>query len=273
MARSYTGPEIQEQAHLRAGPRRIVSAPVILLIGFILFMALFSGSGSAQIFTNPHGGFSSGTQLCAICHAQHEAPGSKLVRSALEATLCFTCHNGTGSNLNIELEMNVNPATNAMHPIQVNLANNNGTYSYTANTTAGIAPPGPYACSQCHNPHGDNGNGRLLRNRYDTSIYVPYGNSPDPYGSCWACHSASSIVNDTVFFNRHMSHIVNDQASCTACHYSPHGIAASELVRFNPFFVTISTAANAGPAYMDGGNHTGTCTLTCHGVDHNNLLY
>jgi len=274
MARSYTGPEIRGQAHLSVGLRRILPAPVILLIGFFLFTALFGGSAAAQTFINPHGGFSSSTQLCEICHAPHEAPGSKLVRGTPEAALCFTCHNGTGSNFNVEIQMNLNPATSSMHPIHVNLANNSGSYSYTINTTtAGVAPPGPYECSQCHNPHGDKGFGRLLRNRYDTSAYVAYGDPPDPYTACWTCHNASSVVNDTTYFNRHRSHIVNNQAPCTACHYSPHGIAASELVRFNPFFVTSSVAANAGPAFMDGGNHTGTCTLTCHGVDHNNLSY
>ena len=273
MVVSLVGEKTDNWHCLRAILTRILLAPVFLLIALSLYAAPLTGSAAAQTYVNPHGGFSSSTQLCQLCHAPHETPGDKLIRGTPESALCFTCHNGTGSNYNIETELNQNPATTAMHPIMVNLPNNNSLYNYTPNTTAGIAPLGPYACTQCHNPHGDNGYGRLLRNTYNTSAYVSYTTTPDPYQACWSCHSASAVVNDTVYFNRHNSHIVTHQAPCTACHYSPHGAPSTELVRFNPSFVTPSLAANAGPGFTDGGNHTGTCTLSCHGADHNNVTY
>lgn len=273
MAASCFGPEKQGQTRLKMVLTRILAAPGLIFIVSLFYAALLSGTASAQTYTNPHGGFSNSTQLCQICHAPHDAPGASLVRGTPEAALCFTCHNGTGSNYNIEIQMNQNPATYAMHPIHVGLANNNGSYNYVPNTTAGIAPVSPYGCSQCHNPHGEYGYGRLLRNQYDTAEYVPYTTSPDPYTACWTCHNSSTVVNDTTFFNRHNSHIVNYQAPCTACHFSPHGAPATELVRFNPGFVTKSLSADAGPTYMDGGDRTGGCTLTCHGRDHNNFSY
>ena len=273
MVACFFGPKSDKRSRIRVVLLRFFAAPRLLIIALSLHAASFTGAAAAQTYVNPHGGFSSSTQLCKICHAQHEAPGGKLLRGTPESALCFTCHNGTGSNYNIETELNQNPATFAMHPIFVNLPNNSGMYNYTPNTTAGIAPLGPYACTQCHNPHGDNGYGRLLRNTYNTSAYVTYSASPDPYQACWSCHSATAIVNDTVYFSRHNSHIVSHQAPCTACHYSPHGAPSTELVKFNPAFVTPSVLANAGPSYVDGGNHTGTCTLSCHGADNNNVTY
>ena len=268
----FFGPESDRRPHFRAVLLRLLAAPAFLIIVLSLFAASLTGTAVAQTYLNPHGGFSSSTQLCQICHSQHEAPGNKLVRGNPESALCFTCHNGTGSNYDIQTELNLNPSIYAMHPINVNLPNNNGQYNYVPNTTAG-APLGPYACTQCHNPHGDNGFGKLLRNVYNTSAYVTYPAGPDPYTACWSCHNSNAIVNDTVNFPRHNSHIVTHQAPCTACHYSPHGAPTTELVRFNPAFVTPSVAANAGPSFLDTGNHTGSCTLSCHGADHNNVIY
>jgi len=274
MVASCIGAESHEQAEFRSALARVLKAPgLIIFIVVLFYVVLFNGTAVAQTYTNPHGGFSNSTQLCQICHAQHDAAGSKLIQRTSESALCFTCHNGTGSNLNIETQLNQNPAIYAMHPIRVDLANNNGSYNYVPVTTAGIAPPGPYECSQCHNPHGEAGFGRLLRNHYETADYVTYSDSPNPYAACWACHSSVSVVNDNTYFNRHNSHIVSNQAPCTACHFSPHGVPADDLVRFNPRFVTKSIAADSGPTYTDGGNHTGSCTLSCHGHDHNNSHY
>lgn len=169
--------------------------------------------------------------------------------------------------------MNLNPANNAMHPIRVNLPNNPGSYSYTPRSTAGIAPPGPYDCSQCHNPHGNTVYTRLLRSRYETSEYVTYGGTPNTYALCWTCHDSTKIVaNHDQYFKRHSTHIVNAQASCTLCHYSPHGIAHSELIKFNPAFVG-PNSRGVGPIFVDQGDHRGNCSLMCHTEDHREENY
>lgn len=190
-----------------------------------------------------------------------------------ESALCFTCHNGTGSNFDIHVQMNQDPSTNAMHPVNVILPGNPGNYTYNINTTAGIAPPGPYNCSQCHNPHGSSGSPWLLRGSYSIDEYVTYSTSPDPYSTCWRCHNSTMIVNDVTYFPKHNRHIVELQAPCTTCHYSPHGASHSELVKFNPMYVGASASAGAGPAFADAGANSGSCTLTCHGADHNNFSY
>jgi predicted CXXCH cytochrome family protein len=47
----------------------------------------------------PHGGYTTGTQKCQVCHTIHGAQGDGLLLSAatIEET-CFTCHDGTGGS-------------------------------------------------------------------------------------------------------------------------------------------------------------------------------
>ena len=249
-----------------------VIARIALIGGAVFLTGFMADEVTGQSLTDPHGVFSEDTRYCLLCHAMHQAPGDKLQRLMPEAAVCFTCHNGSGSNYNTQAQMNLDPANNAMHPIMVDLPQNQGEYNYTSNTTAGIAPPGSYACSQCHNPHGETGFVSHLKANYLVNEYVTYTGSPDPYAACWSCHSASIIVNDETFFTKHREHVIGEQSSCTACHYSPHGVAHTELVKFNPSFVTRSSS-NQGPVFLDGGVNKGSCTLACHGVDHNNWNY
>jgi hypothetical protein len=47
----------------------------------------------------------------------------------------------------------------------------------------------------------------------------------------------------------------------------------NHLVNFNTTYVTKSVSRNAGPTFTDTGTGRGSCTLTCHGKDHNPLSY
>ena len=169
--------------------------------------------------------------------------------------------------------MNMDPAVYAMHPIVVSLANNRGTYNHVPNTNTVVAPSGPYNCSQCHNPHGGEGFGKLLRASYDTSEYVQYSSAVNPYNACWSCHDAQKIVNDTTFFKKHKMHIIDKKSPCSACHDSPHGVPYTEMARFDGMYVTKSNSSNSGPSFTDNGNNRGSCTLTCHGQDHKAASY
>lgn len=46
----------------------------------------------------PHGGYTTGTQKCQICHSMHDAPdvSTTLLPEETVAATCFTCHDGTG---------------------------------------------------------------------------------------------------------------------------------------------------------------------------------
>lgn len=228
----------------------------------------------AQVYdTGPHEFYTDDTGYCLLCHDVHGAPGEKLLSTSIESEVCFTCHNGTGSSYNTRAQLDIDPSKNSMHPIIVDLVRNAGIYQYTEpNTTAGIAPPGPYACSQCHDPHGASGFPWYLRAQYAVDEYVAYPADPEPYALCWTCHDAGKIVEDEVFFKQHKEHIVSYSSPCTACHYSPHGAPNAKLVNFNPAFVSPS-APNTKPIYTDQGPNSGSCTLSCHGKDHVNQEY
>ncbi|MBE0428795.1 MAG: hypothetical protein IBX61_02865 [Thermoleophilia bacterium] len=250
------------------------TALLAAILSVLAFSQIFWGADSAaQAVPGPHGNFSESTTYCLLCHAMHEAPGDKLGRLSPESEICFTCHNGTGSLYNVQAQMNLDPAENAMHPIDVNLAQNPGIYIYTAVTTAGIAPPGPYRCSECHEPYGESAFHRMLKAEYDANEHADYTSSPDPYALCWSCHDSLTITNDAELFREHQRHIVEFASPCSACHYSPHGAASTELVKFNDAFVTASISAGSGPVFVDLGDNQGSCTLTCHGADHNGVQY
>ena len=113
-------------------------------------------------FTSPHGPDTSlVSDTCAVCHRAHVAQGSGLLsEGAPQASMCFVCHDGTGSNLDTSAQY-----TDAAVP-----ANDPATRSYYRHD-AMTAPAAPSAhslaqddefggvenrhsvCADCHNSH------------------------------------------------------------------------------------------------------------------------
>ena len=92
------------------------------------------------------------------------------------------------------------------------------------------------------------------------------------YAQCYKCHSRTSILANQSF-RYHSKHIVDVRAACTTCHDS-HGVSGTpHLINFNTAYVTKSVRRNAGPTYTSTGLNRGSCTLTCHGEDHNPYNY
>jgi predicted CXXCH cytochrome family protein len=97
------------------------------------------------------------SDTCAICHRAHVAQGGVLLTSASpQSALCFTCHDGTGSNLNTKAQF-----TDVAVP--ANDAANRSYYRHdaTAATTHTLAQDNEFGgvsnrhseCGDCHNPH------------------------------------------------------------------------------------------------------------------------
>ncbi len=113
---------------------------------------------NAAPFTSPHTpDVSLVSDTCAICHRAHVAPGPNLLTSATpQSSLCFACHDGTGSSLNTKSQY-TDPAIPA---------NDSTTRSYyrhdaTVPTTHTLAMNNEFGgvsnrhseCGDCHNPH------------------------------------------------------------------------------------------------------------------------
>jgi hypothetical protein len=152
-------------------------------------------------------------------------------------------------------------------------------------------------CTSCHaddegpsrGPHGSSFP-PILKERYDTADFTP--ESYDNYALCYRCHERSSILSDASFARKtggttpsgggHSGHLAAG-APCSACH-DPHGVSPSgagiggntgshtHLLNFDTRIVQPRTG-NSYPVFRDAGIFTGSCTLVCHGVDHDNTSY
>ena len=161
-------------------------------------------------------------------------------------------------------------------------------------------------CTDCHNsdnnrefggngpngPHGSN-NDHILERQYLISQVTPgtyptggpgspitnlvqnlqpgdsrlQPNGNGPFAMCAKCHDLNSIMSDQSF-TRHSLHLTAG-ISCSACH-SAHGVpvgsanvSGERLVNFD---VNVVAPYNGVLSYSGG-----SCTLTCHTKDHNNI--
>lgn len=137
------------------------------------------------------------------------------------------------------------------------------------------------SCQDCHNdpdarqlggtsangPHGSRFEW-LLAARYETADFTI--ESPQAYALCYTCHDRNSLLGDESFA-LHRRHIVDAQTPCSACH-SPHGVSGSRTE--HDHLINFDTAIVSGRRqFVDTGRLSGSCTLTCHGVEHVNLTY
>ncbi len=157
-----------------------------------------------------------------------------------------------------------------------------------------IAPLGPLSqitCSDCHasetgagaggaGPRGPHGSSwpALLERRYVTDDQVP--ESAAAYALCYKCHDRERLLSspDSPFqtdagLPLHKLHVVDQRASCSACH-SAHGVsllagsptANAHLVDFDTSVVGATPAGQR--SYLSRGPRSGSCALTCHGSVH-----
>ncbi len=107
-------------------------------------------------FSSPHSGFTLATNTCALCHRAHTAVGNNVMTTATQSALCFSCHDGTGANSNIQSAY-TDPAVPANNPATSSF------YSHLPSATnvhtsgqedefAGVLNRHA-ECGDCHNPH------------------------------------------------------------------------------------------------------------------------
>jgi predicted CXXCH cytochrome family protein len=104
-----------------------------------------------------HGPYALASGRCGICHRAHTAQATNLVASSTQATLCFTCHDGTQASSNVKAQYAL------VRPANVNTATTREIYSHDTpppgqHTTASLDEFGTLSnrhseCADCHNPH------------------------------------------------------------------------------------------------------------------------
>lgn len=228
---------------------------------------------------------------CVDCHNPHAtkrlAPplqprGYKRRESTMEDIsfeyeLCFKCH-GLSANLpfnreNIQEKMRASSIS--YHPV---LAQGKGLdvpsllNPYTAQSLIN--------CTDCHGsdepgaprgPHGSIYEGLLVEN---FTLRDGSAESLSQYHLCYQCHSRKSIMNNESF-RYHAEHVSKASISCYSCH-DPHGsFDYTSLIRFNPLRsnINVSPSTSGRLEYRKTGKFAGECYLTCHGKDHDPLVY
>ena len=157
--------------------------------------------------TGPHGGYSTTTNKCSVCHMVHNAPaGVLLLPAATVKGTCEMCHDGTGgAGVYGVVAARLGPgAVKSAHSIDVTSAVPGGDAATGATSTAFFGGlTGALTCSDCHSPHAANVvapfTGDRARSTTDTVITTSRllrrmpttaTQTVDFYGSDWcgACH-------------------------------------------------------------------------------------
>jgi predicted CXXCH cytochrome family protein len=196
--------------------------------------------------------------------------GASISQVTYEYELCFRCHADTAKGparvnrqfpqLNTRLEFQNGGATNSFHPVVL---------AGRSSSVPSLKPPLTVAsmigCGDCHNSDSSANNGGSGPNGPHGSVYAPLlerslsladtGSNPGNSALCFKCHD---FVNTA--WPGHVAHM--EMTSCMTCH-DPHGSPNARLINFNPSIVVGSRS------YRAIGNNHGSCTLSCHGKDHN----
>lgn len=213
------------------------------------------------------------------------ASGAPIKRLANEYELCFRCHGDQppGQPARVErqyVELNTrlefSPSATSFHPVETTGKNPNVPSLIAPWTTASLV-----YCTDCHNSNSGPGAGGTGPKGPHGSAYVPLlerrleltdqqAENSAAYALCYKCHSRSSILADQSF-PTHRKHVVDAKTTCTTCHDSHGSARNSHLINFNTMYVTKS--ANGRLEYIANGTYRGSCSLSCHGKDHNALSY
>lgn len=245
---------------------------------------------------NPHSAAEvpTGTAL-TVSGSQREVSGLTIAGVSIDASvfkyeICLKCHGAlepttlgfsrNDSTRNIRLR--INPANPSFHPIAA--TGNNPTIT-------GLIPPytasSQIDCLDCHDnddwtdggsqPRGPHGSSfaPILARQYQSED--PVIESFNSYELCYECHDRNTLLLPGSGFP-HDTHVVNDQVSCAACH-DAHGS------RSHSFLVDFMTRTLAGADVvtppLGGGTIQfvptspghGSCSLNCHGHEHNPSTY
>ncbi len=242
---------------------------------------------------------------CVDCHNSHavsgfsvgDLPGSLRDTKGVSAQglavdginyeyeLCFRCHadsNYTAHNYvdrqfvenNTRIEFD--PSSRSFHPLE-NIGKNADVPSLIAPLTTLSA----IKCTDCHNSNAGPGNGGKGPNGPHGSAFSPLlernlsladdqSETLSTYALCYKCHDRNNILADRSF-PKHKEHISEEKSPCTACH-DPHGVKnVPHLINFDMNIV--SENSSGALSFQDNGRFHGSCSLKCHGEEHNNERY
>lgn len=230
--------------------------------------------------------------------------GAEVARSTYEYEVCFKCHGDNSGDVGFisrvvptaNKRLAFQSSNSSYHPV-VAIGRNLDIPSIPSSFEPSMTAADQIYCSTCHSddeggvrgPHGSTFT-PILRRRYETADRTP--ESLESYALCYQCHERSSILSDesfrrssrrtTVSGGGHSGHLAAG-APCSACH-DAHGVdnsssAANDtgshthLINFDTSIVQ-PAGGRTYPIFIDANQpFAGSCTLVCHGVEHDNASY
>ena len=224
--------------------------------------------------------------VCSDCHDAHYTvkaaawtPGGNQVKPignarhgpSPEHDLCYRCH-GTTANTGLDVQRLVRSANPSYHPVEAAGRNTDVPSLIQPYTAQSIV-----ACTDCHGsndangPRGPHGSTfePLLRANYRTDSGQT--ETTYAYALCYRCHNRTSILSETGSFRYHKKHIVDEKASCRACHNSHGSSQYSHLIDFDTTVVSPNSKRQLN--FRDLGSRRGSCSLRCHDEDHDDEPY
>lgn len=217
--------------------------------------------------------------------------GSVNPQAKYEYEVCLKCHGlaepTTPGILRQEttrnIRLKIGPSSRSHHPIALQ-----GNNLAIVGLQAGYTASSMISCIDCHNndqwtpsgttpsgPHGSRWE-PILAQEYETED--PFMESNASYALCYNCHNRSTLMSMTGRFP-HEKHVVEQRASCAACH-DPHGSQRNtHLINFMVLTKTgipVVKPSSSGRLEFDpapGQPGHGSCYLTCHGLNHNPKKY
>ena len=214
--------------------------------------------------------------------------GSTVAEATYEYEVCLKCHGildqttpgavRQDNTRNIRLQ--ISPSNASYHPIAAAGRNT---------TIQGLLPGYTVAsiiyCTDCHNndewtpagprPRGPHGSRfqPILQQAFQQ--LDPTTESPAAYALCYNCHDRTTLLGSGRF--PHRLHVVEQRASCAVCH-SVHGSRQNAhlinfMLRDRTGKVVVSANSGGLIQFVSTTPGRGSCSLSCHGRNHNALSY
>ncbi|MDD2918866.1 cytochrome c3 family protein [Rhodoferax sp.] len=220
--------------------------------------------------------------------------GSPVAAATFQQEVCYKCHGlsqATTTSItrqdnerNVRLEFD--PANASYHPVaaagkNLTIPNN----SFVAGS--GLTYLSRIGCGSCHNndgwtaggtnpagPHGSNYAPLLERNYNSASTVIE---SATEFAMCYKCHDQNDLLTTTVPGKfphaKHLSTSVSP-TSCATCHDAHGSRTQTRLINFVTFDVGgIAVVTQSGGNPITFNPAAKSCTLMCHGNDHNPKTY
>ena len=216
--------------------------------------------------------------------------GAPVAQAQFEYEVCLRCHSDNAVNImgritrqvdSFDLRLDFSPSNPSFHPVAAASVNPD-----VPSLKPGIPPGTVLRCTDCHNndqtrrsggsgPDGPHGSIHdfLLEENYTTTD--PNHESAYEYALCYKCHERSSILGDESF-SEHETHLDHDVA-CSSCHdphgVKPSGMTGSDHTHLINFDLSVVQPYKNQLWFKDLGRFRGSCTLMCHGEEHDNEDY